>query len=111
MTFRGDLKEICLFDVFQNIANNQLNWQWTAGTGTDTNPHRILNPIRQSERFDPSGAYIRRYVPELAGLDAPGIHWPDEDVRQRCGYPAPIVDHGDAIAAYRAMIGPAAAPG
>jgi deoxyribodipyrimidine photo-lyase len=94
-----------------DVANNQLNWQWTAGTGTDTNPHRILNPIRQSERFDPSGAYIRRYVPELAGVSAPGIHWPAEDVRQRCGYPAPIVDHGDAIAAYRAVVGPAAAPG
>lgn len=85
-----------------DVANNQLNWQWTAGTGTDSNPNRILNPIRQSERFDPTGAYIRRYVPELAGVEAPTIHWPGDELRRRCGYPLPLVDHAEAIAAYRA---------
>ncbi|MFD2420751.1 cryptochrome/photolyase family protein [Amycolatopsis pigmentata] len=73
-----------------DIANNNLNWQWVAGTGTDTRPNRVLNPLRQAERFDPDGDYVRRYVPELAGLAAPGIHRP---WRSRTpGYPAPIVD-------------------
>jgi deoxyribodipyrimidine photo-lyase len=85
-----------------DVANNQLNWQWVAGTGTDTNPHRILSPLRQSERFDPHGIYIRRYVPELA--DVEHIHDPTDDERLRVGYPAKLVDHGEAIAAYRARI-------
>jgi deoxyribodipyrimidine photo-lyase len=85
-----------------DVANNQLNWQWTAGTGNDSNAHRVFNPVRQSERFDPTGAYIRRYLPELAGLDDRAIHWPDAEQRRRCGYVAPIVDHADAVAAYRA---------
>ena len=46
-----------------DIANNSSNWQWVAGTGNDTRPHCILNPIRQAERFDPDGEYVRRYVP------------------------------------------------
>jgi deoxyribodipyrimidine photo-lyase len=85
-----------------DVANNQLNWQWTAGTGNDSNAHRVFNPVRQSERFDPRGEYIRRYLPELAGVDGAAIHWPDEEQRRRCGYVAPIVDHADAVAAYRA---------
>ena len=83
-------------------ACNQLNWQWVAGTGTDTNPHRIFNPTRQGRRFDPTGAYVRRYVPELAGLPAAVIHYPDEPTRRARGYPPPIVDHRQAIAASRA---------
>jgi deoxyribodipyrimidine photo-lyase len=85
-----------------DVANNQLNWQWVAGTGTDANRHRVFNPVTQSRRFDPAGDYIRRYVPELADVAAPGVHWPDAEVRRRCGYPAPIVDHAEAIAAFRA---------
>ena len=85
-----------------DIANNQLNWQWAAGTGTDTNPHRIFNPTRQSERFDPAGHYIRRYVPELIGLDSPMIHNPPDLERNRRGYPPRVVDHAEAIAHYRA---------
>ena len=50
-----------------DIANNQLNWQWMAGTGTDTRPNRVLNPVTQAKRYDPDGAYVRRWVPELAG--------------------------------------------
>lgn len=87
-----------------DVANNQLNWQWTAGTGTDTNPHRILNPTVQSRRFDPDGTYIRRYVPELADVDAPEIHEPSEATRHRTGYPAPMVDHHEAIAGFRAAL-------
>lgn len=73
-----------------DIANNNLNWQWVAGTGTDTRPNRVLNPLRQAERFDPDGDYVRRYVPELAGLPAPAIHRPWQSPEP--GYPAPIVD-------------------
>ncbi len=87
-----------------DVANNQLNWQWVAGTGTDANPHRIFNPIRQSERFDPDGVYIRRYVPELASVAATLIHDPPSSERARVGYPDKLVDHADAIAAYRARL-------
>jgi deoxyribodipyrimidine photo-lyase len=91
-----------------DLANNQLNWQWVAGTGTDTNRHRVLNPVLQSRRFDPDGEYLRRYVPELAGLAAREVHWPDATTRRRIGYPAPIVDHSQAIEHYRARLrGPA----
>jgi deoxyribodipyrimidine photo-lyase len=85
-----------------DVACNQLNWQWTAGTGTDTNPHRIFNPTRQSERFDPSGDYIRRWVPELAAVPVREIHDPAPDTRRASGYPMPLVDHHEAVAAYRA---------
>jgi deoxyribodipyrimidine photo-lyase len=84
-----------------DVASNQLNWQWVAGTGTDTNPHRVFNPVRQGERFDPDGGYVRRWVPELAGLPAREIHDPRPGARQACGYPEPLVDHQEAIAAYR----------
>jgi len=84
-----------------DLANNQLNWQWVAGTGTDTNAHRVFNPLRQAERFDPQGTYIRRYVTELEGLSPTETHDPPPDVRDERGYPAPIVDHAEAVAAYR----------
>ena len=84
-----------------DVANNQLNWQWTAGTGSDTNPNRIFNPVLQGRRFDPTGEYIRRYLPELAGLDGASIHWPSPLDRAIADYPLPIVDHHEAIAAYR----------
>jgi deoxyribodipyrimidine photo-lyase len=87
-----------------DIVSNQLNWQWTAGTGNDSNRHRIFNPVLQSRRFDPSGAYVRRYLPRLAELDARAIHWPDATARKRLGYPQPIVDHREAIAPYRAAV-------
>ncbi|MEV0359501.1 deoxyribodipyrimidine photo-lyase [Nocardia sp. NPDC050697] len=72
-----------------DIANNQLNWQWVAGTGTDTRPNRVLNPLRQAERYDPEGAYVRRYIPELAHLPGAEIHRP---WRALADYPAPIID-------------------
>lgn len=79
-----------------DIANNNLNWQWTAGTGTDTRPNRVLNPLRQAERFDPDGDYVRRWVPELANVDDPTIvHRPwrlaSKD-RRGLHYSDPIVD-------------------
>lgn len=56
-----------------DIVNNQLNWQWVAGTGTDTRPHRVLNPVIQGKRFDPRGTYVRRWVPELGDVADPGM--------------------------------------
>jgi deoxyribodipyrimidine photo-lyase len=59
-----------------DVASNNGNWQWVAGTGTDTKPYRRFNPIRQAERFDPSGDYVRRYVPELTGVPGGAVHKP-----------------------------------
>jgi deoxyribodipyrimidine photo-lyase len=78
-----------------DVANNQLNWQWVAGTGTDTRPNRVLNPLRQAERYDPEGAYVRRYVPELAEVEGSAVHTPwtlPDEVRRRLDYPEPLVD-------------------
>jgi len=85
-----------------DVACNQLNWQWVAGTGTDTSRHRVFNPTLQGQRFDPAGEYICRHVPELAGLPAAEVHDPGPAARRQRGYPGPIVDHREAIAAYRA---------
>jgi deoxyribodipyrimidine photo-lyase len=80
-----------LFDG--DVANNYGNWQWSAGTGNDTRPGRVLSPLRQATRFDAAGDYVRRYVPELAGLDAGAIRRPwTLPESQRRGYPAPIID-------------------
>jgi deoxyribodipyrimidine photo-lyase len=74
-----------------DIANNYGNWQWAAGTGNDTRPGRVLSPLRQATRFDAAGDYVRRYVPELAGLDPVAIRRPwTLPESQRRGYPAPI---------------------
>ncbi|MEI8105637.1 MAG: deoxyribodipyrimidine photo-lyase [Actinomycetes bacterium] len=88
-----------------DVASNSANWQWVAGTGTDTRPNRMFNPVRQAHRFDPDGAYVRRYVPELAGLSAKAIHEPwtlGAAALAELGYPAPIVDHAAASAAFAA---------
>jgi deoxyribodipyrimidine photo-lyase len=88
------------------IANNAGNWQWVAGTGNDTRPNRVLNPLRQAERFDPDGEYVRRHLPELAGIAARAVHRPWLlDGFHRLAYPAPIVDHDEAAAAFRARRG------
>jgi deoxyribodipyrimidine photo-lyase len=54
-----------------DVANNAGNWQWVAGTGADPRPYRRLNPLRQAERFDPRGEYVRRYLPEIGTPDYP----------------------------------------
>jgi deoxyribodipyrimidine photo-lyase len=77
-----------------DIADNQLNWQWIAGTGTDTRPGRVLNPVRQGERHDPHGTYVRRWLPELAHLPDRGIHRPWLHPHP-LDYPPPLVDPGD----------------
>jgi len=103
--------------VDADLANNAAGWQWVAGSGADAAPYfRIFNPVAQAERFDPDGAYIRTWVPELAGLPAPYIHapWtaPPLDLAQAGvilgrTYPPPIVDHGRAraraLAAYHSL--------
>jgi deoxyribodipyrimidine photo-lyase len=78
-----------------DVASNAHGWQWTAGCGTDASPYyRIFNPIEQGRRFDESGDYIRKYVPELAHLSAAEIHepWLFLDGYSK-GYPERIVDH------------------
>ncbi|WP_067667365.1 cryptochrome/photolyase family protein [Nocardia miyunensis] len=75
-----------------DVANNQLNWQWAAGTGTDTRPNRVLNPLRQAERHDPDGEYVRRWLPELADLSGASAHTPWRSGVPHSVYPAPIVE-------------------
>jgi deoxyribodipyrimidine photo-lyase len=80
--------------VDADVANNAGNWQWVAGTGTDTKPFRRFNPVRQAQRFDPDGAYVRRWVPELAGIPGPAVHKPwllPGGQRRRLGYERPLV--------------------
>jgi deoxyribodipyrimidine photo-lyase len=57
-----------------DVANNSGNWQWVAGTGNDTKPYRRFSPARQAERYDPHGDYVRRWVPELAGVPDARMH-------------------------------------
>lgn len=78
-----------------DLASNNLSWQWVAGTGTDAAPFvRVFNPTRQGLRFDPDGAYVRRWVPELRHLPGPAVHepWNHPDGYAH-GYPQRIVDH------------------
>ncbi|MGW5847615.1 cryptochrome/photolyase family protein [Streptomyces sp. NPDC055254] len=87
-----------------DLANNQLNWQWVAGTGTDTRPNRVLNPVRQGLRYDPEGRYVHRWVPELAGLPAPRVHEPwrlPALERARYDYPEPVVELGEGLERFR----------
>lgn len=100
-------------DTPQNVGN----WQWVAGTGPDASPYnRIFNPVLQGQRFDPDGTYIRRWVPELSGLDDVSIHEPwaagplvlaGAGITLGVEYPAPIVDlrqsRQRALAAYEAV--------
>jgi deoxyribodipyrimidine photo-lyase len=86
-----------------DAANNPVNWQWVAGAGIDSAPYfRIFNPLLQAQKFDPDGAYVRRWLPELARLEAPHVHAPwtaSEDALAAAGvvlgktYPSPIVDY------------------
>lgn len=94
-----------------DLSANNGGWQWAASTGCDAQPYfRIFNPVTQSEKFDADGAFIRRYVPELARCDARGVHAPwtmSPDAQRAAGvligrdYPAPVVDH--AVARLQAL--------
>lgn len=84
-----------------DLGSNNGGWQWSASTGTDAAPYfRIFNPYSQSEKCDPDGTFIRKWVPELAGLDAKDIHDPSAIpalLRGQLDYPSkPIVDHAKA---------------
>ena len=79
--------------VDADYGNNSVNWQWVAGTGVDSSPFgRIMAPLGQSAKFDAAG-YIRRWVPELAGLDDRTIHDPHEEGVAPDNYPDPLVGH------------------
>ena len=99
----------CLVDG--DPASNNGGWQWAASTGSDAVPYfRIFNPTAQGERFDPEGDYVRRYVPELAGLPGRSAHRPWDSPLAAAGYAPPIVDHAErrqiALARYREALGP-----
>jgi deoxyribodipyrimidine photo-lyase len=92
--------------VDADLANNVGNWQWVAGTGNDTRPNRVLNPLRQARRFDPEGEYVRRYVPELAAVPRGDVHepWALDPAEQRAlAYPAPIADHEEGAVQFRRL--------
>ncbi len=79
-----------------DYAANASNWQWVAGTGVDAPLFsRIMAPLSQSEKFG-AGDYIRRWVPELAKLDSPFVHDPDEFGARPAGYPAKMIGHREA---------------
>ena len=88
--------------VDADLANNTLGWQWSAGCGADAAPYfRIFNPVLQGQRFDPAGGYVRRWVPELAGLPDRYLQCPwaapphllaTAGVRLGSDYPLPVVD-------------------
>jgi len=92
--------------VDADLAQNAANWQWVAGSGADAAPYfRIFNPVLQGVKFDPTGDYVRRWVPELARLPSAHLHKPwaapasvleTAGVRIGRDYPAPILDHAAA---------------
>lgn len=96
----------CLMDA--DLAQNAQNWQWVAGSGADASPYfRIFNPVTQGQKFDPDGAYVKRWVPELKRLSAAFVHSPwtappeilrAAEVALGRTYPRPLVDHAEARA-------------
>jgi deoxyribodipyrimidine photo-lyase len=109
--------------VDADLASNSASWQWIAGSGSDAVPYfRVFNPILQGEKFDATGRYVRRFVPELAGLPDQYLHRPweaPELVLRGAGvalgqnYPRPVIDHAEgrrrALAAF-AEVGGTAEP-
>ncbi|QZH74938.1 MAG: deoxyribodipyrimidine photo-lyase [Erythrobacter sp.] len=92
--------------VDADYASNATNWQWVSGTGVDSNMFvRIMAPLSQSEKFN-AGAYIRQWVPELAGLSDPYVHDPQASGCKPKDYPRKVIGHKEAreraLAAYRA---------
>ncbi len=111
--------------VDADLANNTLGWQWIAGCGADAAPFfRIFSPVRQSEKFDPDGKYLKQWIPELSRLRKDQIHapWSADPVQLAAAgvvlgreYPAPIVDHAAArdaaLEAFRTLPRSVATPG
>jgi deoxyribodipyrimidine photo-lyase len=95
--------------VDANLANNSLGWQWVAGCGADAAPYfRIFNPVSQARKFDPDGAYLRQWLPELRDVPIDVLHepWADPSMARRTGYPLPMLDlsisRGQALNGYEA---------
>jgi deoxyribodipyrimidine photo-lyase len=94
-----------------DLASNNHGWQWVAGTGTDAAPYfRVFNPVLQGRKFDPDGAYVRRWVPELRSMPDRFVHAPWEAPERpldAAGYPDPLVNHhaerDEALARYQAV--------
>lgn len=96
--------------VDADLASNTLGWQWVAGCGADAAPYfRIFNPVLQSERFDPKGDYLRKWIPELASAPGRLIHapWRDPNLLRKSGYPEKqislIESRNRALSAYETM--------
>jgi deoxyribodipyrimidine photo-lyase len=90
-----------------DLASNQLNWQWVAGSGNDAAPYfRVFNPVTQGKRFDPEGRYVRRWIPELQSVDDRWVHEPWK--ASPVAYMTPVVDHAkerlEALARFKKMI-------
>jgi deoxyribodipyrimidine photo-lyase len=102
--YRAEWFNDCLVDA--DLANNSASWQWVAGSGADAAPYfRIFNPILQGQKFDPEGAYTKKFVPELKNLPVKYLFAPwlaSENILSRhniklgIDYPEPIVDHTQA---------------
>jgi deoxyribodipyrimidine photo-lyase len=88
-----------------DLAANNGGWQWSASSGMDPKPLRIFNPASQAQKFDPEAEYIRKWLPELSSVETEelvtGKISPEE--RDRCGYPAPIVDHNQQQRRFKAL--------
>src|SRR5262249_34702706 len=84
-------------------ASNDLGWQWSTGCGVDAQPYfRVFNPVTQGVRFDPNGIWVRRWIPELQGVDTKYVHRPWEAPAPPRRYPPPVVDHAFARGRCRA---------
>lgn len=91
-----------------DLAANNGGWQWSASTGTDAAPYfRLLNPVRQSERFDQDGDFIRRWLPQLKEVATPSLHRPGCEELIAAGYPQPMIDLSStrerALAAFKSV--------
>jgi deoxyribodipyrimidine photo-lyase len=97
--------------VDADLANNSMNWQWVAGSGTDASPYfRIFNPVLQGKKFDPEGHYVKKYIPELAAVPPQFIHnpWDLKTELIQTRYSKPIIDlkatRNLALQAYKRML-------
>lgn len=88
-----------------DLSANNGGWQWSASSGMDPKPLRIFNPASQAQKFDPEAEYIREWLPELRSIDTEYLvtgKIPSGE-RDRCGYPAPIVDHNKRQALFKTL--------
>lgn len=108
LDWRAGFRWFQLTLVDADVASNWLNWRWVAGLGAGAAPFfRVMNPVLQGERHDPSGTWARRWVPELERVPLAFVHRPWEwEAGRALGYPPPVVDHAlrrrEALRRYRA---------